>query len=397
MNDLSVRPSFLVCVLLSLVVTTGCDDSKDPPNNSTGGATSGGAGGAATTGGAGGTSGSGSGGTSGSGPVGGLGSPPGELPVPPGPDDVAPPSGDAANLRVLPWAGFGAAVSYTIDDSQPSLFEHWPALKATGVRMTLYVNPSGNWIAGYDATLKEAIAAGHELGNHTMNHCHADLSGCTKNLGSIEQEIDGCSEYIKTNLGQSDVWTIAYPFGEVAYAPASRTRFTLGRGVGSGTLGPKDPRDAYQLPVLAAAGGEAASVFNGYIDTALTQGRWAIFLFHTILPSSSNWYAGVDIKSITDSVEHAKDLEKVWIDSAVNVGAYWLGQRAFEAAETVEADGETTWTWTLPALFPEGRVLRVAVDGGSLSQAGKALEWDGHGYYEIALDEGSLTWSAKAP
>jgi hypothetical protein len=33
------------------------------------------------------------------------------------------------------------------------------------------------------------------------------------------------------------------------------------------------------------------------------------------------------------------------------------------------------------------------VDGGTSSQNGAALEWDEHGYYEIALDAGSLSWA----
>ena len=51
----------------------------------------------------------------------------------------------------------------------------------------------------------------------------------------------------------------------------------------------------------------------------------------------------------------------------------------------------TTWTWSLPAHFPPGQTLRVTVDGGTLSQDGEPLTWDGHGYYEIALDAGMLT------
>ena len=40
-----------------------------------------------------------------------------------------------------------------------------------------------------------------------------------------------------------------------------------------------------------------------------------------------------------------------------------------------------------------GHFLRVTVDGGTLSQNGQALVWDGHGYYEVALDAGTLTWA----
>jgi hypothetical protein len=60
-------------------------------------------------------------------------------------------------------------------------------------------------------------------------------------------------------------------------------------------------------------------------------------------------------------------------------------------ALTVSPAQTSTWTWTLPAHFPAARHLRVTVDGGTLSQNGEALAWDGHGYYEVALDAGSLT------
>jgi hypothetical protein len=35
----------------------------------------------------------------------------------------------------------------------------------------------------------------------------------------------------------------------------------------------------------------------------------------------------------------------------------------------------------------------VTVDGGTLSQGGDALVWHDRGYYEIALDAGTLTLS----
>jgi hypothetical protein len=133
-------------------------------------------------------------------------------------------------------------------------------------------------------------------------------------------------------------------------------------------------------------------VFSGRIDAAESGGLWLIFLFHSILPTSQNWYAGVDIGSITGSIEHAEELGTVWIDTVANVGAYWIGQRTFEAtAPATTDDGATTWTWSLPSGFPGGRKLRVSVDGGTLTQGDDELTWDGHGYYEIDLDAGSLS------
>jgi hypothetical protein len=117
-------------------------------------------------------------------------------------------------------------------------------------------------------------------------------------------------------------------------------------------------------------------------------------MFHSLLPTSYNWYAGVDVKTVTGTIEYAKSRSDVWIDSLVNVGAYWLGQKAILAAAPVSsAGGRQTWTWTLPANFPHGKYVRVKVNGGTLAQKGAALPWNDHGYYEVALDAGSLDWT----
>jgi hypothetical protein len=101
----------------------------------------------------------------------------------------------------------------------------------------------------------------------------------------------------------------------------------------------------------------------------------------------------VKIDEFVASVNHAKSKGDVWIDSMVAVASYWRGQRAVAAASSTASGASTTWTWTLPTRFPPGKYLRVKVDGGTLSQNGKPLPWNEHGYYEVALDAGSLTLS----
>jgi hypothetical protein len=116
-------------------------------------------------------------------------------------------------------------------------------------------------------------------------------------------------------------------------------------------------------------------------------------LFHSLLPGD-NCYAGVPASDVTDSVGHAKSLSDVWIDTVANVGAYWLAERALtHAAAASSGGGGTTFTWTLPAHFPAGKYLRVTVSGGTLRQGAAQLVWNGNGFYEVALDAGSLSWS----
>jgi hypothetical protein len=256
--------------------------------------------------------------------------------------------------------------------------------------MTFYLNTSTTG-ASFDATWKEALSLGSELGNHTVHHCNFDQACNGAPAGSSVAEIDDATKYIQTNLGAPGVWTMAYPFGDIGYKSEAQARFFLARGVFTGLIAPGDNSDAFNLPCYAVKGNESTADLSGVIDSTQSQGRWLIFLFHSILPTAQNWYAGVDIGSITGSISHAQGFGNVWLDSVLQIGAYWMGQKTIAGAMSQPMGGGTKWTWTLPAHFPPGRFVRVKVDGGSLQQGGNVLPWDGHGYYEVSLDAGELT------
>jgi hypothetical protein len=227
-----------------------------------------------------------------------------------------------------------------------------------------------------------------------VHHCHSDLTGCANGAAtSIEADLDDCTSYIAGHFGQAQVWTAASPYGDTGYDAPDASRFFLNRGVAGGTIAPRDSTDPFNLPCHIAVEGETVDSFNGVIDSSRTGGRWVIMLVHTINPTTANWYAPIDISVVTGSIAHAQSLGDVWIDSMMNVGAYWRAQKIVSAATATATGATQSWTWTLPAHFPTGRSLRVTVDGGTLSQGGEALAWDSHGYYEIALDAGSLTLS----
>jgi hypothetical protein len=329
------------------------------------------------------------------------------LPLPLVARDVARPAGNTGlpGLRVLDWAGFKAAMSYTFDDAQPSQIEHYAKLKAQRVRVTYYINPTANWYPGFDATWKDAIAQGSEIGNHTTHHCRAaeladnDAGTCPAGLGSAGAEFDDTNDYIRTRLGQPAVWTAAYPFGDTDYRAAAASRFLVVRGVWPGMVAPGTASDALNLPITgfpgdpSSPGGDPLSSFNTAVDNALAQGRWMNYLFHTLLPTTQNWGGGEDIGVVTGNMAYAKSSGTMWIDSVANIGAYWRGQQLLQAAMPGTSAGVTTWRWTLPANFPPGRKLRVVVDGGTLSQNGTPLNWDRRGYYEVSLDAQSLSWT----
>jgi hypothetical protein len=267
----------------------------------------------------------------------------GAVDAPPVPttNDVPQPNGDVASpsLRVLPWAGFAAAVTYSFDDTQPSQTEHWPELKATGVPMTFFANPSGNWRSGYDATWTAVAAAGSEIGNHTYNHCHPDLATDCTPVGTAEEEIDQTTTYITGHFGTAAVYSFASPFGDTGWNTYAASRFLVGRGVTSGMVPATGQADWYNLPVFAVTAGQTVTNFNAGIDDTRSRGRWSIFMFHSLLPTASNWFAGVEIADVVASIEHAQSLGDIWFDTMGEVGAYARAQQMFEGLSQARTPG----------------------------------------------------------
>ncbi|HEY4158817.1 MAG TPA: polysaccharide deacetylase family protein [Polyangiaceae bacterium] len=386
--------SYLFAVALGCGLTCSCGaDATDDSASAGASGTSGSAGASgANASGAAGTAGAsaGSGGSAGASGSGGTASVY-TLPVPPG-AGVAKPAGTPGNLSVLNWAGFKAAVSFSFDDALSSQIDHYAELQATGVHLTFYLVSSNN---ATSATWTQAAKDGHELGNHTAHHCHDDGTGCSWGSydGSLGAELDECTTHITQTFGQSDVWTAASPYGDLGYATPDATRFLLNRGVNGGLIAANDGTSPYALPCHVAAMGETQTTpgggFNGATDAARTAGEWQIFLVHSL--GGDGGYNPVSVTDVVGALDYTQTLGDVWADSVVHVGAYWRAQKLFTGLTPTSDGTNQTWTWTLPDHFPPGQSLRVTVDGGTLSQGGSPLAWSDHGYYEVALDAGSLT------
>jgi hypothetical protein len=318
-----------------------------------------------------------------------IGQTPPPLPTPSN-TKVPKPTGPVGNLKVLNWAGFRAALTYTFDDSIQSQIVHYKELNSTEVHMTFFLVGASD---GNSPVWAQAAKDGHELGNHTEHHCRADATGCAWEpyAGSLEAEYDLATAHIKQAYGVSNVWTTASPYGDMGYDDVAKTRFFLNRGVRGGQIAPNDSSDPSNLPTFVASASQTASVFNPLIDSARAAGNWQVLLFHSL--GGDGGYAPVDVADVIASVDHAKAAGDIWIDSFVNVGAYWAGQKAVTNATVTQVGEKTVVTWKLPDHFPSGRSVRVTVTGGKLSQGGTVLPWNPAGYYEVALDPGSLTIS----
>lgn len=302
------------------------------------------------------------------------------LPPPATAADVPQPAGEVGGLTVLNWAGFESAASFTFDDTNSSQIAHYAALNALGVRMTFYLQTNKAELA--DPIWKQALLDGHEIGNHSHSHQESDDGS----------DVDKATAELGRVLGVTP-YTMAAPMGKAVYADLAPARFLINRGVSNGLIGPSDNTNPFNLPCFIPDEDAPTSDFTAQIDAAATAKKWRTYLVHGFTGGSDGAYLPVGIDEFVAAVQYAKDLKTVWIDSVVNIGAYWLGQKAVAAVTPTASGSDQVWTWTLPDHFPPGHVLRVTVTGGKLSQNGTPLVWDAHGYYEISLDAKSLTVS----
>src|SRR5438067_12778435 len=97
-------------------------------------------------------------------------------------------------LQVLPWSGHSAAVSLTFDDARPiQLDVAVPELNKRHLRATFFVSISkltriDDW--------RKARLQGHEIGNHSVTHEHAN----TLNKATEETQVEDAKEFLESNF-----------------------------------------------------------------------------------------------------------------------------------------------------------------------------------------------------
>ncbi|HEX3595151.1 MAG TPA: polysaccharide deacetylase family protein, partial [Polyangiaceae bacterium] len=282
----------------------------------------------------------------------------------------------------------------TFDDASPSeASEAVPVLDEKGVKGTFFVTEKNLRDEADDETWARAQREGHELGNHTVDHCSGSELGHGACL-SAKAEIERCNRFIKAKLGARDVYTFAYPYVDQhgGYKHAAESDFLLARAGAGGMVDATQTPDWYAMDArfIEPTRGETVSDWNGWIDQADIQSKWLVLVFHSILPET--WCEGIPRESLGAIVDHAKASDDLWIDTFVNVGAYLRGQRLFEGIRPSPLGKGLAWKWTLPRHFPPGRSLRVTLDHGGLVQSRASLTPDATGVYEVALDARELDW-----
>jgi peptidoglycan-N-acetylglucosamine deacetylase len=229
-------------------------------------------------------------------------------------------------------------VSLSFDDARASQVDAGtPLLDSYGVKATFYVSVAP--LRGRLDDWKAAIAAGHEIGNHSMRHsCTGNfpfarekaLEDCT--LEQMTAELDQASDEVETLLGVRPV-TFAYPCGQKfvgrgvgvkSYVPVVASRFLAGRGWRDEM--PNDPAFCDLAQLLGIdLDGLTWEQLKALIEQAKERHCWLVLGGHDI---GEGGRQTTRIDTLRAFCEYAQDPNNgVWADTVVNIGRYVAAHR----------------------------------------------------------------------
>jgi peptidoglycan-N-acetylglucosamine deacetylase len=230
-------------------------------------------------------------------------------------------------------AGRKGAVSFSFDDARVSQVDTGLAvLERAQVKATFYLNPPAmhRRLEGW----KKAVAAGHEIGNHSTSHpCSGNFKFSAKNaledctMPRLEKDLDDATAAIEQALGVKTV-SFAYPCGQKyigrgekvqSYVPAIARRFLTGRGYLDES--PNDPAFC-DLANLLAAGGDGLGFEEmvKMVDAAMADGRWLIFAGHEM---GKRGYQITDMEALEKLCAYMKAPERgIWVGTVGEIGRY---------------------------------------------------------------------------
>lgn len=235
-------------------------------------------------------------------------------------------------------AGKRAAISLTFDDARLSQVDRGLSIfDSYAVRATFYVVPDSveKRLAGW----KEAVANGHEIGNHTVIHpCSGNFSWSRKKalenytLKNMGRELDEANAAIERLLGVRPT-TFAYPCGQKfvgrgryvkSYVPLVAGRFVVGRGafdeVGN------DPAfcDLAQTTGIDLDGLDFEQA-KRLVEQAAAEGRWLIFFGHEIGEAGRQTTMVSTLEALCQYAQEPAN--GLWIGTVETIGKYILRQR----------------------------------------------------------------------
>jgi peptidoglycan-N-acetylglucosamine deacetylase len=248
--------------------------------------------------------------------------------------EVAPYAALVAPQDTFVWPeGKRAALSLTFDDARASQIDvGMPILNEHGVQATFYISLSAAQTRSQ--AWKEAIAQGHEIGNHSLRHpCTGNFPWARDkaledySLDQMKQELKAANAAIHALLGMQAV-TFAYPCGQTfvgrgrslsSYVPLVAELFLAGRG----WLGeaPNDPAFCDRAQLLGMElDGLSFTEAKTLIESARDNGSWLVLAGHEIGEGGRQTTRADTLRAIC---AYASDPSNgLWIDTVETIARY---------------------------------------------------------------------------
>ncbi len=235
--------------------------------------------------------------------------------------------------------GVRAAVSFSFDDARRSQAEvGLDLLAAAGVKATFYVSP--HLVDERPDAWKRAVAEGHEIGNHTLNHpCSGNFPFAREKalesytLDRIEADMLDANAAIAERLGVTPT-TFAYPCGQAfvgrgegvrSYVPLVARHFRAGRGFlmeAHNDPGFCDPAYLFCMDSDRRSFQELSDL----VERAVGEAGWLIFGGHEIGPDGARQTTSADALARLCE-QFAAPGSDIWVDTVSAVAEHIHRQR----------------------------------------------------------------------
>jgi len=244
----------------------------------------------------------------------------------------------------FPWPnGASAALSLTFDDGRSSQVTHAvPLLDSFNVKATFYAQPE-NLLEELELW-QQAIASGHEIGNHTIGHpCTGNFAWVrydgvvleTYDLERMRAELLQANDELEELLGVRPV-SFAYPCGQTyvgrgrdtrSYVPMVAELFQTGRRWLDETSNAPDHFDTAQVMAMRMDG-EDFSTVRRMIERTKRNGNWLVLAGHSVGDSdSSRW--GTKLGMLKELLAYAQDSDNgVWVAPVAEVASFIAREKA---------------------------------------------------------------------
>jgi peptidoglycan-N-acetylglucosamine deacetylase len=224
-----------------------------------------------------------------------------------------------------------AALSLSFDDARPSqLRRGLPLLERLGVHATFFVLP--NAVADNVAGWRDAVARGHEIGNHTRTHpCSRNFEWSRANpierltIADYRVEVREANRLLRELLGVEPT-VFAYPCGDtsVGEGPSAQSlipligeMFEVGRTFNN--VGANSPADLDPAQIACVNSDELSFAdFLPFLEATLADGAWLVLGGHEI-GSPGDGDGDATWADTIEAVVTWCESNGVWIDTIGNV------------------------------------------------------------------------------